>query len=96
MRTEGAFLISACRINGTTKTIKVESLAGSPCLIQTDMIDLKADRLIPMHRIEPDLYDLSLMAGESVTLFAGSDAKPQEIVPVVANEKKQNTFGLKQ
>jgi hypothetical protein len=95
MRTEGAFLISACRIDGKTRTIKVESLAGVPCLIQTDMVDLKTDRLIPMHRIASDLYDLSLPAGESVTLFSGSDATPQAITPVTANAKLLNTFGLR-
>lgn len=96
MRTEGAFLISARRISGKTRTIKVESLAGAPCLIQTDMVDLKTDRLVPMRRIKPDLYELSLKAGESVTLFSGCDVKPEDIVPVEANPKELNTFGLKQ
>ncbi len=96
MRTEGAFLISASRIKGKTRTIKVESLAGAPCLLQTDMVDLKTDRLIPLQKIGPDLYDLTLKAGESVTLYSGSDAEPHEIVPVVADEKKLNTFGIKQ
>jgi hypothetical protein len=95
MRTEGAFLISACRVNGKTRTIKIESLAGAPCRIQTDMADIKTDRVISLRGVGPGLYDLSLQAGESVTLFAGEDAKPHEIVPVQANNKMLNTFGLR-
>ncbi len=94
MRTEGAFLISACRVNGETRTIKIESLAGAPCRIQTDMADLKTDRSISLQKTGPDLYELSLRAGESVTLFSGQDATPHAIVPVQASEQALNTFGL--
>ena len=95
MRTEGAFLVSACRVQGKTRTIQIVSLAGAPCRIQTDMEDLKTDRLIPMQKIGPDLYDLSLKVGETVTLFTGYDTEPHEISPVAANPAEQNTFGLK-
>ncbi len=96
MRAEGAFLVSASRVGGKTRTIKVESLAGAPCVIQTDMIDLKTDRVVPLQKIGPGLYDLSLAVGQSVTLFTGSDVLPREIVPVAPNAKLLNTFGLNQ
>ena len=35
LRTEGAFLVSAVRKNGKTAFVSIESLAGSPCRIQT-------------------------------------------------------------
>ncbi len=35
LRTEGAFLVSAARNGGKTSFIKVKSMAGSPCRIQT-------------------------------------------------------------
>jgi hypothetical protein len=95
MRTEGAFLISASRVNGKTRTIKVESLAGAPCRIQTEMVNPKADQPLLLKRVAPDLYELSLKKGESVTLHAGDDATPHEIVPVAANEMERNSFGLK-
>jgi hypothetical protein len=37
LRTEGAFLVSAERKQGKTQWISIKSLAGMPCVIQTDM-----------------------------------------------------------
>ncbi len=37
LRTQGAFLVSAKKQAGVTQFVSVESLIGSPCLIQTDM-----------------------------------------------------------
>lgn len=95
MRTEGAFLVSACRVAGETKTIKIESLVGAPCRIQTDLLNPQTDRPVHLQKVGPNLYTLSLQQGESVTLFAAGDGKPREIVPVPADEKSLNTFGLK-
>jgi hypothetical protein len=37
LRTEGAFLVSAVRAEGKTKWIRIQSLAGEPCVLKTDM-----------------------------------------------------------
>ena len=37
LRAEGAFLISGSRKNGTTEYVHVQSLAGQPCRIKTDI-----------------------------------------------------------
>ncbi|NOU88693.1 alpha-L-fucosidase [Paenibacillus sp. LMG 31460] len=37
MRTEGAFLVSALRKGGVTQFIRIESLSGEPCRVQTDL-----------------------------------------------------------
>ncbi len=37
LRAEGGFLVSAVRSGGETKWIRVESLAGEPCRVRTDM-----------------------------------------------------------
>jgi alpha-L-fucosidase 2 len=37
-RTEGAFLVSARRENGTTMFVQITSLAGEPCVLKTDMM----------------------------------------------------------
>lgn len=95
MRAEGAFLISACRVHGKTRTIQVESLAGAPCRIETDLLDPQTDHPVHLKKIGPNLYELSLKKGESVTLFAGTDSTPHPIAPVRPNPKLVNSFGLK-
>ncbi len=41
LRGQGAFLVSAKKKNGVTQFVTVESLAGSPCRIETDIPNAK-------------------------------------------------------
>lgn len=48
LRTEGAFLVSAERKEGKTQWIAIKSLAGRPCVIQTDMESFSANSDSPV------------------------------------------------
>jgi hypothetical protein len=95
MRAEGAFLVSACRVAGVTRTIQIKSLAGAPCHLQTDMVNPKTEEKVSIQKIGPQLYEIPLKAGELVTIFAGADAQPNQIEPVTPNVNAENSFGLK-
>ncbi len=70
LRAEGAFLVSAKREGGTTVSLTVESLAGEPCVVVTDMenpaVAAGSGALRPLGR--EGEYALTLGKGESVTL----------------------------
>lgn len=69
LRTEGAFLVSAVRKGGATQYIHIQSLAGEPCVLRTDMREpvIKTGTAF-LKEIQPGEYSLSLRKGESVTI----------------------------
>ena len=77
LRTEGAFLVSAEWKKGQTTWIRIESLAGEPCVLQTDLADFKivADREIKVERMEgprgQTRWMIDLKQGESVLVKRG-------------------------
>ncbi|MCM1071548.1 MAG: alpha-L-fucosidase [Alistipes timonensis] len=82
-RAEGAFLVSARREGGATVSLTVESLAGEPCVVVTDMenpaVAAGSGTLAPLGKGE---YALTLGKGESVTLTpSGRPAAPISEVP---------------
>lgn len=93
LRTEGAFLVSASRKDGKTTAIRIESLAGEPCILRTDMTNptVKAGNATLTPEKEKGEYLLDLKKGESVVLTAGGSAIPI-IAPVEGNG--YNSFGL--
>ena len=97
LRAEGAFLVSAKRENGKTTFMHVKSLAGDPCIIQSDLpADVKMIG-IPTHRLQQKngKIILDLKKGEEVVLYTG--VKPPIFVidaMPMANENR-NQWGLK-
>lgn len=76
LRAEGAFLVSAERRNGKTRTVRVKSLAGEPCRIRPGLeapIACEGAVRGPL-RAEADgmTYVLPLRRGEEVVLSAGA------------------------
>lgn len=100
MRAEGAFLVSAVRKEGETKYIRIKSLAGSPCVVKTDMAaPFKVKSLmgndINIETIAPGEYRINITEGDDVFLAAdGSELSGQEIKPVEHTEPL-NPFGVK-
>ena len=102
LRAEGGFLISAVKRNGETKWIRVESLAGEPCHIWTDMKgeihgvigeSEEPDRTINIERLETGILKLDLRKGEEVFLYTG-EVMPEFIVePVEPKKNLMNYFG---
>ncbi len=68
----GAFLVSAVREKGKTTAIRIESLAGEPCILKTDMEHpIVKDGETALEPIGGAEYALKLKKGESVLLTAG-------------------------
>jgi hypothetical protein len=95
LRAEGAFLVSAVRRGGKTVLVKVQSLAGEPVLLKTDLADAEVMGATVKAKKQPDgSWRLTLAKGESVVLQArGSSAAERAIGPVGASGNR-NAFGL--
>lgn len=93
LRTEGAFLVSAVRKGGKTAAIRIESLAGEPCIVCTDMANpvVKAGTATLTLQKEGE-YLLDLKKGETVTLAA--EGKDIPVISPVGGEGG-NCFGLR-
>ena len=97
LRTEGAFLVSAKRENGKTKFIQVKSLAGEPCIIESDFDqDLKI--IGPStHRLQRTngKISITLKKGEEAILYCGTRPSTFNIEPLSLDVKQANQWGLK-
>jgi hypothetical protein len=98
LRTEGAFLVSAKRQNGKTSWIRIQSLAGEPCRIQTDITgDIKVAGL-DKDKVawqENGLADIALEKGQEVLIYM-TDKLPDEPITGVSYPIGQgNFYGLK-
>ncbi|MGB1127438.1 MAG: glycosyl hydrolase family 95 catalytic domain-containing protein, partial [Opitutales bacterium] len=101
LRTQGAFLVSAKKEAGVTQFVSVESLIGSPCLIQTDipnpkiLINGKKAKRSQVTKTDDGFYELALKAGDTAMLTPAkwSHVEPRiQALPVA--EAKRNLFGL--
>jgi len=97
LRAEGAFLVSAKRENGKTQFIHVKSLAGEPCIIQSDLppnvkvIGIASNRL----HYKNGKIMLDLKKGEEAVLYTGPKP-PSFVIEALPMEKKNmNQWGLK-
>jgi hypothetical protein len=95
LRTEGAFLISASRKGGKTQFIKLESLAGAPCRIKTDLENpVSSDPSIQLKRAGDNTIEVALQKGRSVILQAQTANADLSISPVTPEQDHFNTYGL--
>jgi hypothetical protein len=91
LRTEGAFLVSAVRSNGKTQLIRIESLAGQPCTIVTDMANPTSTK--PLHKIADNTYQLDISKGESAVITPKGENISKDISDVKASGPT-NYYGL--
>ena len=92
LRAEGAFLVSANRKAGKTVSIEIQSLAGEPATLITDMPTPTANGT-PLHQLAPKEYALPLHKGTTLLITPNSDA-PASIAPV-AQTSAPNYWGVK-
>ncbi len=93
LRTEGAFLVSAARQSGETRFIQIESLAGEPCRLVTDMLNPSAAD-VKVRRVADNEYELDLAKGQTV-LLTPSGQKTEAVVAAVTQQTgKSNFYGL--
>ena len=97
LRAEGAFLVSAVRKNGTTHFVRIESLAGRPCRVATDIegaIRIHSEDKIDHAMLENGIVELSLAKGQSAILYTGSEV-PEISFPLVSPRNRYcNYFGM--
>jgi hypothetical protein len=97
-RTQGAFLVSAKRQGGVTQFVLVESLIGSPCLVQTDIpnpnIFINGAKAKATRHAD-GVFEVDLKKGETAifTPFA-FDETDLLITPIPVSETDRNLFGL--
>ena len=97
LRTEGAFLVSAVRKEGKTQFIHIKSLAGAPCIIQTDLQGLIKVVGSPSTKLKQQngLIELSLQKGEEVVIFTGVQPDSFEIKDLPIKADKMNSWGVR-
>jgi hypothetical protein len=94
LRADGAFLVSAVRRSGTTEFVLVESLAGEPCRIKTNLakpIVAEGNRAFTI-TVDGDVVSVDLAAGEKV-LFKTEGTSPELTMAPVAAAGSPNAWG---
>ena len=97
IRTEGAFLVSARRMNGITQFVRIKSLAGEPCRIIPGLegeVNVSGKRNYDLQIVSPGVYTLDLKRGEEAILWTGTQKPELTIAPVPANKDLFNSFGI--
>ncbi|EMI42007.1 dienelactone hydrolase family protein [Rhodopirellula sp. SWK7] len=101
LRTQGAFLVTAKRKGGVTEFVKLQSEAGSPCLVKIDI----PNPIISVNGgpapegvcrlTEQGFYDVAIEKGDTVTFsrVALEDAD-MKITPIFVSEENCNLFGF--
>jgi len=98
LRAEGSFLVSAVRSEGKTIWVRIKSLAGERCILQTDCENPVAYRNgedIALQRLEDGLYALPLGKGEEIILRAADFSGPLAFGPAKSDVPHENVFGVK-
>jgi hypothetical protein len=93
MRTEGAFLVSAVRRGGETRFIRIESLAGEPFRLVTDMADPQGESAT-IRAVGEREYEVVLTKGDSVVLTPNGAERELVIEPVTPQQRGINHWGL--
>ena len=96
MRAEGAFLVSGIRKGGTTSLIRIQSLAGEPCRIKTDMkrpISISANRTLSARDSSDGFYYLDLQKGETAVLHPSTESPTQTISAIPYQQGSCNFYG---
>lgn len=100
LRAEGGFLVSAVSKAGQTTFIRIQSLAGEPCRLLTDLAYSEQGFVIEVqgkraHYIlhEDRSIEIMLISGDEAVLYAADGEEPREIAPVPAEPGMQHFFG---
>ncbi|MGN6369325.1 MAG: glycosyl hydrolase family 95 catalytic domain-containing protein [Phycisphaerae bacterium] len=101
LRGEGAFLVTAARKNGKTTFIQIQSLAGQPCKLLTDMENpfpmgmAGVGGQLPVKLLAPHEYEVTLKKGDTMLLTPGGRNTDTNIAPVETDRSKWNYWGVK-
>ena len=98
LRAEGAFLVSALRSEGKTAWVRIKSLAGERCILQTDIEGPQIYRngiRIELAANDDGSYELPIDTGEDFVLVDASLSESITAVPAESQDTRKNFFGLK-
>jgi hypothetical protein len=96
-RAEGGFLISASYQDKKTEFIRIESLEGEPCILQTNMVSVTCANPADcnkLKRLDDKLYEINLAKGESILMYDATRDPEFIIRPVEDQSGKRNAYGL--
>jgi hypothetical protein len=96
LRAEGAFLVSAARRGRRTQFVRVHSLAGEPCRVQTDLqppIKAAGPRAVAVKALGGGVYELDLHRGETAVLTGAGPAPVLAIEPTAQGPGEGNPYG---
>jgi hypothetical protein len=96
LRTEGAFLVSAVRNEGKIKLMKIESLAGEPCIIKADFkgdLKLIAPKSVKIKK-HSGIIELNLKKGQSAIIYTGKKPNTFQISPLPMKQEEMNSWGV--
>lgn len=95
LRAEGAFLVSASRKDGVTQWIRIESLAGEPCALQTDIPGLpETSSDIQLTPEGENRWSIPLAKGETILLYPAGTTPDLKLTPVHRPPQEANPFGM--
>lgn len=98
LRAEGAFLVSGGWKSGRTDWIRVKSLAGEPCRVQTDLADSfvlsSAQPGVTAKKIGPELLEINLPKDGEVLLRRDASVQPV-VKPIPTTDNVANYYGVK-
>ncbi|HUB68434.1 MAG TPA: hypothetical protein VL981_13195, partial [Candidatus Methylacidiphilales bacterium] len=94
LRAQGAFLVSAVRKGGQTQFVQIESLAGEPCRVWTDMRNPVTDSSVPVQSAGDGVVEIGLKKGESVTLYPKGSHPDLTIAAVAEQKDRCNYWGF--
>ncbi|MCL4694007.1 MAG: alpha-L-fucosidase, partial [Candidatus Hydrogenedentes bacterium] len=96
-RAEGAFLVSAARVDGKTAWVRVESLAGEPCRVRAEFEGtpkLVASSDVSLTALDNNRYSLELRKGATALLVDPAFEGAPTAAPVVGSMPNEALFGL--
>jgi alpha-L-fucosidase 2 len=94
LRTQGAFLVSAVRKEGQTKFVSIESLAGEPCRIWTNMPDSVVDGNLKFKNLADGVVQIDLPKGATAVLHPRGQMPDLTIEPVDEQPGRRNYYGV--
>jgi hypothetical protein len=100
LRAEGAFLVSAKRKAGKTEWIRLKSLAGEPCRLQTDLLEplciVAGPKNVTVRSIEKGLVDIDLSKNQEIVLAGAQADASAFVIEPIAQQVQAKRWGLPQ
>ena len=98
LRAEGAFLVSAARKNGKTQWVKIQSLAGEPCVLKVSDWEnavVANNKNVKINKTAKGEFTLNLKKADEVLILQNENLVTPVVSSVSTPLKNQNAYGVK-